>query len=759
MHGSKQYYGVACSYPDITATPNPLPKFLQIIIASGLRQVFTYLPASIDSATQEQPMPVIGCRVLVPFGRSQRVALVIGHSDHSDVAEEKLKPILEVLDTQPLLPEHIWRLGIWASNYYQHPQGDALMHLLPVRLRQGHNNQLISRFWQRNGNDSTPDLSRAPKQQHAWQQLLTLPPVFSERHLASVELAPKDIKPLLDKQLLELTQPQQQLVSANVHGDKFSLNTEQHSTYQSIKAQLDQFGCHLIQGITGSGKTEVYLQLIEACLEQGKRALILVPEIGLTHQLLERLQQRFNNPLLALHSGLTDQQRLDAWQQASLGQGDIILGTRSAIFTPIPDLGLIIVDEEHDQAFKQQEGFRYHGRDVAIKRAHDASIPIILGSATPSLESLANAKRKRYQLHTLNQRAGGASQQSYEVIDMRDYPAQAGISARLREVMQHELQAGHQVLLMLNRRGFSPSLQCQACGLTVPCPACDTSMTLHKFPARLHCHHCDQRQSIPTRCPSCQAQQMRPLGSGTERIEEHLQSLFADFPVHRIDRDTTRNKGSLAGMLEQIHTGQPCILIGTQMLAKGHHFPDVTAAVIVDADSSLFCGDFRGPERLAQLIIQTAGRAGRASLPGTAYIQTYQADHPVITTLTEHGYDTFADMELQQRQLGLLPPFGHMALFLVQAKHEQAAYSLLSWLQQQMGNPALATATQDLQHFGPMPAAMARRANQFRVQLQLQHPSRAHLQNLCRHLCLLLEQNPDSKKLRWSLDIDPQDMG
>lgn len=252
---------------------------------------------------------------------------------------------------------------------------------------------------------------------------------------------------------------------------------------------------------------------------------------------------------------------------------------------------------------------------------------------------------------------------------------------------------------------------------------------------------------------------MRPLGSGTERIEEHLQALFVDFPVHRIDRDTTRNKGSLESMLDQVHTGQPCILIGTQMLAKGHHFPHVTAAVIVDADSSLFCGDFRGPERLAQLITQTAGRAGRASLPGTAYIQTYQADHPVITTLTQQGYDTFADMELQQRQIGLLPPFGHMAMFLVQSKHEQAAYGLLSWLQHQMSNPILASVSKDLQHFGPMPAAMARRANQFRVQLQLQHPTRAHLQNLCRHLCLLLEQHPDAKKLRWSLDIDPQDMG
>ncbi|MDP6189204.1 MAG: primosomal protein N' [Gammaproteobacteria bacterium] len=729
-----------------------MSTYLHIVIASGLRQVFTYLPRP-----DHNPLPAVGCRVLVPFGRSQRVGLVVAHSDACDLPAAKLKPVLETLDNAPLLPEPLWQLGNWAANYYQHPTGDALLHLLPVRLRQGHNNQLVSRFWQRL--ESTPVLARAPRQEQVWQQLQSLPEIFSERQLNSLKLAAKDLKPLLEKGLITLAQPPQLAPAANLQAQPLQLNDEQQSVYNSIRKQANQFACHLLQGITGSGKTEVYLQLIEHCLEQGQRALILVPEIGLTHQLLARLQQRFNNRLLALHSGLTDQQRLDAWQQSSLGQGDIILGTRSAVFTPIPNLGLMIIDEEHDQAFKQQEGFRYHGRDVAIKRAYDANIPIILGSATPSLESLANSQRQRYQLHRLNYRAGGASQQQYEIIDLRQQPVTAGISERLSKVMQTQLQAGHQVLLMLNRRGFAPSLQCQACGQTVTCPACDTSITLHKSPARLHCHHCDHRQTIAYSCPHCQARQMRPLGSGTERIEEQLQAQFPAYPVHRIDRDTTRNKGSLAGMLEQIHQGLPCILIGTQMLAKGHHFTHVTAAVIVDADSSLFCSDFRAPERLAQLIIQTSGRAGRASLPGTAYIQTYQAEHPVITSLTQQGYNAFAELELQHRQVSLLPPFGHMALFLVQARQEQAAYSLLTWLQQQLGQPELAASSQDLQHFGPMPATMAKRANQFRVQLQLQHPSRTHLQHLCRHLCGLLEQHPDSKKLRWSLDIDPQDVG
>ncbi len=693
---------------------------------------------------------------MVPFGRSQRVGLIVGHADTCDVDESKLKPIAEVLDEAPLLPDYLWHLGNWACDYYQHPKGDALLHLFPVRLRQGHNNQLISRFWRKQSTDV--DLSRAPKQALIWQQLSQLPAGFGEGQLNHIGLAYKDIRPLLDKGILAPATPHEQSVNPQINQAPLSLNQEQEQVFTAINS-ADDFACHLLHGITGSGKTEVYLQLIQRCLSKGQRALILVPEIGLTHQLLERLQQRFHNRILALHSGLTEQQRLDAWQQASLGQADLILGTRSAVFTPIPKLGLIIIDEEHDQAFKQQEGFRYHGRDVAIKRAHTSNIPVLLGSATPSLESLANAQRGRYQHHHLRQRAGVANQERYEVIDLRQQPVQAGISARLHDIMQTQLGAGHQVLLMLNRRGFAPSLQCQSCGQTVACPACDASMTLHKHPTRLHCHHCDHRQPVAIHCPSCSAQQMRPLGSGTERIEEQLHIDFPDYPVYRIDRDSTRNKGSLEGLLEKVHQGQPGILIGTQMLAKGHHFPHVTASVIVDADSGLFCNDFRGPERLAQLIIQTAGRAGRTSLPGTAYIQTYQSEHPVITTLTQAGYRAFAEQELSYRQQAMLPPFGHLALFLVQARHEQQAYQLLGWLQHQLRSSAFGKLTQQLQHFGPMPAPMARRANQYRVQLQLQHASRQHLQTLCRHLCLLLEQHPDSKKLRWSLDIDPQDMG
>ena len=741
-----------------------MSDYFQIALATGLRQWFTYLPPS-QQGQDAAVEPTVGARVLVPFGRSQRVGLVMAKAATSSIVDSKLKPILSVLDKHPLLPAPIWQLGMWACDYYQHPVGDGMLHLLPVNLRQGHENTLLSRHWQCSSGDIKNDagipvgLKRSRKQSQAWFTLQQLPAVFSILQLEAAGLKASDIKPLLNKGHVAPCEPQTVHVKSLINQSPLPLNDEQQRAFDQVNADLNSFACYLLDGITGSGKTEIYLQLITRCLETGKRALVLVPEIGLTHQLVERLQARFNNALLVLHSGLTNRQRHSAWQLSGLGQGEIILGTRSAVFTPIPDLGLIIVDEEHDQAFKQQEGFRYHGRDVAIKRAAQANIPIVLGSATPSLESLANARRKRYQHLRLRERAGGASAQKYEVIDMRNQSIQNGLSEHLQMLMTEQLALGQQVLLMLNRRGFSPCLQCHQCGQAVTCPACDARMTLHKAPARMHCHHCDHREAVPVTCHHCHGQPMLPVGSGTERLEEHLQETFNEYPIYRIDRDTTRNKGSLQTMLEAIQQGKPCLLLGTQMLAKGHHFPHVTMAAIVDADSSLFSGDFRGVERLSQLFIQTAGRAGREKMPGIAYVQTYQADHPIITTLTQFGYEAFADQELTYRQQNQLPPYGYMALFLVQSRHEQKAYGLLYWLQQQLCGQDILEAVAHLRYFGPMPAMLARRANMYRVQLQLQHTSRRHLQVVCRYLCGLLEDHPDSKKLRWSLDIDPQDLG
>ena len=728
--------------------------YLKIALATGLRQEFTYLA---PDTTKDACLPTIGLRVHVTLGRSQRVGLIVGISQTTDVDLSKLKPIIELLDNTPLLPKDLWQLGLWSAEYYQHPVGDALMHLLPAKLRQPIPNQLIQLNWQ--VADIEAEFGRAKKQQLLWQQISTLAPVFNLSQLQTIGIKPSQLKPFLNKKWLTTSYPKPQDVTLKLAEQGLVLNAEQTHIVEHLAKVKGVFSCNLLNGVTGSGKTEVYFHAIAEQLQAGKRTLLLVPEIGLTPQLLQRLKQRFNNRVLALHSGLTEHQRLNAWQQAGLGQADIIIGTRSALFTPIPDLGLIIIDEEHDQAYKQQEGFRYHGRDLAIKRAADAKIPILLGSATPSLESLANVARGRFSQWLLTQRAGKASSQSYEVIDLRNQPQQAGISEQLQAMVHIQLDLGHQVLLMLNRRGFAPSLQCQACGATAQCPACDASMTLHRRPPRLHCHHCEHQQPVHLNCPQCQSYQLKPLGQGTERTEEQLNTLFPNTPVHRIDRDTTRKKGSLEAMLEQVHLGQPCLLVGTQMLAKGHHFPNVTLAAILDADASLFSSDFRGPEKLAQLLVQTAGRAGRAQIPGTAVIQTYQADHPTINILVNKGYNAFAQQELTSRQRSGLPPTGHMALFHAQAKDATQAFTLLNWLGQQVQNPVLQPLTKSLLMFGPMPAFMARRAHYYRAQLQLQHPNRIQLQQLLQQLCHLLDHHPAARKIRWSLDIDPQELG
>jgi len=728
--------------------------YLQIALATGLRQEFTYLA---PEEIQALPVPKIGLRVRVNLGRSERVGLIIGISQTTTLDLKKLKPIIELLDETPLLPKDLWQLGLWAADYYQHPVGDALMHLLPTKLRQPLANQLIQLNWQIS--DIEVEFGRAKKQQMLWQNLQTLAPVFNLSQLQNIGIKPSQLKLFLDKKWLTTCYPKPQDIILKLAEKGLKLNPEQANIVVHLAKIKGTFSCNLLNGVTGSGKTEVYFHAIADQLKAGKRTLLLVPEIGLTHQLLQRLEKRFDNRVLALHSGLTEHQRLNAWQQAGLGQADIIIGTRSALFTPIPDLGLIIIDEEHDQAYKQQEGFRYHARDLAIKRAAGANIPILLGSATPSLESLANVARGRFSQWLLTQRAGAASSQRYEVIDLRNQPQQAGISEQLQEMVQVQLDLGHQVLLMLNRRGFAPSLQCQSCGSTAQCPACDANMTLHRRPPRLHCHHCEHQQPVHLYCPQCQSHQLKPLGQGTERTEEQLNTLFPNTPVYRIDRDTTSKKGSLEAMLEQVHLGEPCLLVGTQMLAKGHHFPNVTLAAILDADASLFSSDFRGPEKLAQLLVQTAGRAGRAQIPGTAVIQTYQADHPTIDILVHQGYNAFAQQELTSRKQSGLPPLGHMALFHAQAKDASQAFALLHWLGQQIQDPRLQPLTKSLLMFGPMPAFMARRAHYYRAQLQLQHPSRKLLQQLVQQLCQLLDQHPPARKIRWSLDIDPQELG
>lgn len=534
------------------------------------------------------------------------------------------------------------------------------------------------------------------------------------------------------------------------HAPHLTLNAEQQQALTAINL-AQGFTTFLLEGVTGSGKTEVYLQAIDQVLKAGQQALVLVPEISLTPQTVARFTARFATPIVVLHSNLSDKERLQAFYQASNGTAGIIIGTRSAVFTPIKQLKLVIIDEEHDLSFKQQEGFRYSARDLGLKRAQLEQCPIVLGSATPSFESLQNALSKRYQHLMMHNRAGGAQLPTFDLIDLRKQKLQQGLSPLLLKKMQYHLEQGNQVLLFLNRRGFAPTLICHDCGVAIECPHCDARLTYHKIKNILHCHHCEQQMQVPTQCASCGSTDLVPLGVGTQRIEAALTQYFPQFKTVRIDRDSTRGKNKLHDLLDNIQTGQYSILLGTQMLAKGHHFPRVTLVAILEADQGLLSADFRAAERLGQLIMQVSGRAGRASLAGTVAIQTHHPQHPLLLQLINEGYHAFACSALQERQMAGLPPFSHMVLVRAESKVEMDPLTFLQQARQQI------ILTEGVQILGPIPAPMQRKQGHYRAHLLLQAKNRAALQQV---MTLWLQKLTacEIKGVRWSLDIDPQSL-
>jgi primosomal protein N' (replication factor Y) len=506
--------------------------------------------------------------------------------------------------------------------------------------------------------------------------------------------------------------------------------------------------------VTGSGKTEVYLKIVEAILKSGRQTLILVPEIGLTPQLVTRFRQRFPVPIAVLHSGLTDAQRHCAWSMAGLGEAGVVIGTRSAVFTPLLRPGLIIVDEEHDSSFKQQEGFRYNARDISVYRARQLDIAVILGSATPSLESLHNVQLQRYRHLKLRERAGGAQLPELEVIDIRRQEMQDGLSRPLlREIYRH-LESDGQVLLFLNRRGFSPVLICHQCGWAVTCERCDAYMTVHLAGQSLRCHHCGAERTPPSHCSDCGSPDLREMGAGTERLEQRLLSLFHDTSIIRIDRDTTRRRGEMQTKLEQIQRGEHRILIGTQMLSKGHDFPDVTLVGIIDADDGLYSTDFRATERMAQLLVQVAGRAGRAGKAGKVVLQTHQPGHPLLQLLLSKGYEFFGNAALRERQNASLPPYRYMALLRAEGSDPHAPQRFLK----QIRSCTPENLCKSISVLGPAPPPMERRAGLYRLHLLLIAEQRRPLKRLLDQWVKSLDSIPGARKVRWSLDVDPVDL-
>ena len=726
-------------------------KFLRVAVPSPLYRSFDY---------RHPDRPVTpGSRVRVPFGRGQRIAVALESCDNSPVAADRLRSVLEVLDEQPVLPDELMTLANWAQRYYHHPIGDAYTTLLPVLLRQGLTAEAsVDLLWRITPEGMAALQAGIAHNAHRQRRLLGFLAAHCHGVVAS-ELTRElpgwtaTAKSLVKKGWLESLASPLPIVSARPPSLPI-LNSDQAEAVTAVCEAGDGFAAFLLDGVTGSGKTEVYLRIIASVLARRQQALVLVPEIGLTPQLLARFRSRFTEPLAVLHSGLNDRERLNAWLSAGQGEARIVIGTRSAIFTPMPALGVIVIDEEHDLSFKQQDGFRYNARDLAIVRARQHQVPVVLGSATPSLESLENVQRNRYRQLRLPGRAGQAVAPTIELLDIRRQFLDEGLSKSLLARMRSHLDRDDQVLLFLNRRGFAPTLSCNDCGWLSQCERCDARMTLHKRRNRLLCHHCAAERPVPIRCPDCDGDDIRPLGQGTERIEQVLKQEFADVGVVRIDRDSTRRKGSLEAMLAEVHRGGRRILIGTQMLAKGHDFPDVTLVGIINTDQGLFGADFRSEERMAQLILQVAGRAGRAEKPGTVVIQTRYPDHPLLNLLVRQGYGAFAAEALRERQAAHLPPYSCQALLRAEATEPDLPQAFL--------NEAVVLADQhdnhDVELLGPIPAPMERRAGRYRAQLLIQSNRRQPLHRFLNRWAVALGTLKNARQVRWTLDVDPLEM-
>ncbi|MES1923917.1 primosome assembly protein PriA [Salinisphaera sp. T31B1] len=709
-------------------------------------------------APSDTPPDPVGHRVLVRFGRRKLVGIVVAADVDSELDVDRLKSAETLLDDTPVFDADQLRLLHWAARYYHHPLGEALNTALPVVLRRARNDQTPSRYraW-RIAHDEHPTdlaarLARAPRQREIFEWLASAQaPVDHSQLKERFTNAAATLRALVERGLIEPVERPGGLIQGRM-GSAPQLTDDQAVAVAALRAVEPGFAPTLIEGVTGSGKTELYFRRMADILAAGGQVLFLAPEIGLTPQLIERVQQRFAARIGVLHSQRSEGERGDVWRAARAGEADIVIGTRSAVFTPMPRLGLIVVDEEHDGSYKQQDGFRYHARDVALRRAQRAAIPIVLGSATPALETLYNAEHRRYGHLRLDQRATGARLPPIEVIDIRSRPLLGGLSDPLLARIETQLAAGNQVMIFINRRGYAPALACHDCGWIAPCTRCDAPLTLHGGMSRLQCHHCGAAEPAPRRCPSCSSDQLIALGAGTERVAGALRSRFPDVAIARFDRDSMARKGRLEAQLADVASGRTQLLVGTQMLAKGHDFARLTCVGVLDVDGGLFSADFRAAEHMAQLVTQVAGRAGRADLRGEVWLQTRHPDHPLLQKLLAGGYRAFADAALAERREAALPPYGHLALLRAEATREAAPLEFLH------AAAALIDAGGDPACWGPVPAPMQRRAGRFRAHLLLHATDRAALHPALDHWQTTLADLPQARQVRWSIDVDPQDL-
>lgn len=723
-------------------------SIVHIAVPSPLRQLFDYL--SEKEASFWQP----GMRVRVNFAGRDCIGIVLSASESEDQTGRKLKFIDAIIDETALIPEEVIQTVLWVSRYYHHPLGEAFQTALPKLIRNGGDTELnLEPWWFKTETDTEKKLGS--KQQACLALLEDYPEGISQSVLKqALGNVSASMKALEQQGLVSQKQQVKLPLTRNELTFPMMLNEEQQQVVDSIWQEKDGFKPFLLQGITGSGKTEVYIELTERLLKTGKQVLILIPEIGLTGQFVERFQKRLDASLVILNSAVSDGDRKQGWLLAKAGLADVVIGTRSAVFTPLPNPGLIIIDEEHDSSYKQQDGLRYHARHVALVRAQKMGIPVLMGSATPSLDSLHQVQQNRFHLLQLKQRAGGAKLPAVHLVDSQAAHPDHGLSEQLLKRMKKHLNAGNQVILFINRRGYAPVLMCHDCGWQARCRDCDARMVVHRHRQILFCHHCGLIHSLPDTCPDCENTELKSYGAGTEKIEDHLQQLFPETPVIRVDRDTTQRVNAFRDIVSEVRQGEARILVGTQMLAKGHDFHDVTLVGVLDTDQGLYSADFRATENLAQMITQVTGRAGRGDKSGEVLIQTEQTQHPFWRSLIGDGYAKAAQRLLNERIEMGLPPVSNWAVIRAEAKDRSQAMAFL-----QMASELLhQSAQEEVLILGPVPTIMEKKGGRYRAQLLLTSASRKPLHQLLDWHTDTISRHKLARKCRWSIDIDPMDL-
>src|SRR5690348_4228874 len=743
----------------MTDAPQTIPAMAiaRVALPVPVPQVFDYR----SGANGLRP----GCRVRVPFGRTRRVGVVVDSAPEAEVDVARLKTVEAVLDDEPLLDAELLANLRRASEYWCGAIGEVVFGALPLALRDGRATSSFAEEAWRATAGGTAARDAGSRRGGSAALLETLgDSILSASELDT--LLPgwrAAARRLAAAALIERAQVRRGPPVAR-EGAAPILHDEQADALAELLAAGDGFHPFLLQGVTGSGKTEIYLRLTERILGQGRQALWLVPEIGLVPQALARLRARFDARIAVLHSNLAEGDRARAWLDARAGDAAIVLGTRSAVFAPLPNAGLIVVDEEHDTSYKQQEGFRYHARDFALMRAQSLRIPIVLGSATPSLESLANVDSGRYTRLRLHRRVHARPPSPVHVLDLRGLQLAHGLSPALLAALDACIARGEQALVFRNRRGYAPVLLCHACGWHAVCPRCEKPLTLYRGRRQLLCNHCGHTEPVPALCPNCRAPALIPQGHGTERLEEALTARYPKVPVLRVDRDSTRRRNAFTKLLEDLAGGEPAILVGTQMLAKGHDLPNLTTVAIVGVDEGLHSADFRAGERLAQLIVQVAGRAGRADKPGEVWLQTHEPAHPLLTTLLKGGYDDAAALQLGERLASGLPPFTYLALLRAECRQRDVLDRFMTAARAALGQAAPANggsstrAREPVRIAGPSPAPMPLLAGRHRAQLLLESAQRPALHQALAEGLPRLHALPQPRGLRWSVDVDPVDL-